>query len=134
MNSISDSNRQGKAGCLPDSRRDAGATRGRVSRTGMEALCGMTPPGRNRQCLWLKVGVRLHVVQRPPRHLFLSPISEKLASIFQKNPSSTRDLNSHFGSDVVNAAGAVAHQVEADNLKDALAVTPGAGVDILAIA
>src|SRR5580658_9180340 len=82
----------------------------------------------------LEFGTCFHILQGASGHLLLACVGEQPRSIFEPHPAGTRDLNSHFGSDSVDAAGAVAHQVETDNFEDPKPVAPGARIDVLAVA
>ena len=54
-------------------------------------------------CL-LRIGVRFHILQRAPGHLFFSLVSEQCRSIFQAHPTGARHFNSHRRRNIVDAA------------------------------
>src|SRR5271155_3316840 len=101
----------------------------------MKPLCGMPTPGGNSTMLTtLKVGVCVHVLERPPRHLFLSLVGEQRGSIFQPHPAGACYLYSHSRRNIVDAAGAVTHQVETHNFEYARPVPPGACIHVFTVA
>src|SRR5580704_13181579 len=98
----------------------------------MKPLCWITRHrGNSAMPTALKFGVQFHVLQRPLCHLFLSLVSQQRRSIFQPDPTSLRNFNSHSRCNIVNAPGAVAHEVETHDLENPRSVAPRARIYIL---
>src|SRR5260370_34125335 len=100
----------------------------------MEALCRLLCVEGIRRCpvwcpVWLQFRMRFHIIQRAPRHLFLSAIGKHLGRFFQPDPAGSRHLNSHGGGDGGGAAGAATPQIETDELENARASAPRTWLD-----
>src|SRR5882672_3815309 len=82
----------------------------------------------------LNLRMRRYIFQSPPRHLLLASICQQRRSLLQSNPSSPGDLRAHRRTHVIDAAGSIEHQVEADDLKHTRAISPSPHVNVLAVA
>src|ERR1035438_4565778 len=86
----------------------------------MCGVCGMGP----------QLGMGLEVLYGAVGNFALAVVTQRGRRVFQWQPERALHLNSHFGRDVAQAAGAVQQQIKADNLEHARAVAPAAHVEV----
>src|ERR1700687_4177846 len=73
------------------------------------------------------------VVLRLAKHLALVAVGKLAGLVAQRHPESSLDFDPHVGSEIIDFAGDITHQIEAHDFKNAFAIAPGPDVDILVI-
>src|SRR6202022_4411766 len=81
----------------------------------------------------LCVGFGFEIFQGKPGYVALAFVAQQSRCFLQRSPESALHFDSHLWDDVVDAAGMVTQQIEADDLEYPLALAPGAHVHVLDI-
>src|SRR3954452_20356939 len=77
--------------------------------------------------------VGFQIFLRQLHHVPLAFVGQLPLRAFERNPKRLFHFDPHFGFDVINLPGLVPRQVKADNLENALLVTPAANIHIFNI-